>query len=668
MKCVSSVAYSYLINGAAQGRVVPTRGIRQGDPLSPYLFILCTEVLSGLCKKAQSQGEVVGIKVSRNSPAINHLLFADDTMFFHRTDSRSCTALLSILKKYEGASGQCINLEKSSITFGAKTLGEDKRRIRELFHIENEGGIGKYLGLPEHFGRKKRNIFAALVDRMRQKAQSWTSRFLSGAGKMVLLKAVLAAMPTYSMSCFKLPLSLVKQLQSVLTRFLWDLSPEIKKMCWVSCSNLPKPKNAGGLGFREIAQFNDATLAKISWRILKDPNSLLARIVIGKYCMRTPFLEEVSIWTEPWLSTSEPISPIGPPTNENQFWSVSKLIDPTSKDWNVAAIQETLPQYEEDIRKLIPSSFQLEDERVWLPNANGIYSTRSGYAIAKLFNGNVKDKEFDWKKCVWQVETSPKIKHFLWKSNCKALPVGSLLEACGLSVSPVCRRCGAQETGLHILLQCPFAVKEAPPLYLWVLWGLWTNRNKLLFEDKSFSEECSVLKAIQDARAWKAAQTYVEKPSLPHYVVPYGSLPTANSYTWSSFSDAAWDSSTGNCGMGWQLRDSLDVCAETSSSHRRFVPSALMAEALAVKAALTAAISSHVSSLRVYSDSKSLILLLKSQGQDVSLKGVLHDIKILARSFESISFCFIPRLANSVADSIAKTALYSLHFSVLVTE
>ncbi|CAG7880146.1 unnamed protein product, partial [Brassica rapa] len=94
----------------------------------------------------------------------------------------------------------------------------------------------------------------------------------------------------------------------------------------------------------------------------------------------------------------------------------------------------------------------------------------------------------------------------------------------------------------------------------------------------------------------------------------------------------------------------------------------LVAEALAVKAAVTAALSSHVSSLRVYSDSKSLILLLKSQGQDVSLKGVLHDIKILARSFESISFCFVPRLANSVADSIAKTALYSLHSSVLVTE
>ena len=89
-----------------------------------------------------------------------------------------------------------------------------------------------------------------------------------------------------------------------------------------------------------------------------------------------------------------------------------------------------------------------------------------------------------------------------------------------------------------------------------------------------------------------------------------------------------------------------------------------MAEALAVKAALTAATSSQVCSIRVYSDSKSLIKLLNSQDCDVSLKGVLHDINCLAHSFESISFCFIPRLANCVADSIAKTALYDLQSSV----
>lgn len=282
MACVTSVSYAYLINGAAQGRVTPTRGIRQGDPLSPYLFIFCTEVLSGLCKKAQLHGDVIGVKVSRNSPAINHLLFADDTMFFSRTDHKSCATLISILKRYGEASGQCINLDKSSITFSAKTPGDAKRRVRNQFQILNEGGVGKYLGLPENFGRRKRDIFAALVDRIQQRSHSWTTRFLSGAGKLILLKSVLAAMPTYSMSCFKLPMSLCKQIQSILTRFWWDASPGVKKMCWVSWEKLAKPKNAGGLGFREIVQFNDAMLAKLSWRILKEPTSLLARILLGK--------------------------------------------------------------------------------------------------------------------------------------------------------------------------------------------------------------------------------------------------------------------------------------------------------------------------------------------------------------------------------------------------
>lgn len=121
MECFSSVSYSYLVNGSALGRVKQSRGIRQGDPLSPYLFILCSEVLSELCSKAQDQGSLQGIKVARNSPSLNHLLFADDTMFFCKSDSASCRELMNILEKYEVASGQSINLLKSAVTFSAKT-------------------------------------------------------------------------------------------------------------------------------------------------------------------------------------------------------------------------------------------------------------------------------------------------------------------------------------------------------------------------------------------------------------------------------------------------------------------------------------------------------------------------------------------------------------------
>ena len=117
MECVSSVSYTFPINGAPQGGVSPSRGLRQGDPLSPYLFILCTEVLSGLCNQAQESGTLAGIKVARGSPAINHLLFADDTMFFCRLDRDSCAVLTFILNRYEVASSQCINRSKSAITF-----------------------------------------------------------------------------------------------------------------------------------------------------------------------------------------------------------------------------------------------------------------------------------------------------------------------------------------------------------------------------------------------------------------------------------------------------------------------------------------------------------------------------------------------------------------------
>lgn len=147
MECVTTVSYSFLINGAPQGRVVPARGLRQGDPLSPYLFILCTEVLSGLCKNSQENGRLQGLQVAKKSHFINHLLFADDTMFFCKANARNCKTLRGILRRYESSSGQCINLSKSTITYSSRTPSDIKDRVKRALGIEQEGGMGKYLGL-----------------------------------------------------------------------------------------------------------------------------------------------------------------------------------------------------------------------------------------------------------------------------------------------------------------------------------------------------------------------------------------------------------------------------------------------------------------------------------------------------------------------------------------
>lgn len=117
-----------------------------------------------------------------------------------------------------------------------------KERVKGALSIQNEGGVGKYLGLPEHFGRRKKDLFTGIVNKIRQKAIGWSSRLLSTAGKMTLLKTVLSALPNHSMSCFKLPLSLCKRIKSALTRFWWDAKTDQRKMSWVAWSTLVKSK------------------------------------------------------------------------------------------------------------------------------------------------------------------------------------------------------------------------------------------------------------------------------------------------------------------------------------------------------------------------------------------------------------------------------------------
>lgn len=195
MQCIKTVSYTYLINGEAKGLVIPERGIRQGDPLSPYIIIFCIEVLSGLCHQAEHNGTLRGIRVAQQSPRVNHLLFADDTLFFCRTNAQSVATLQNILLLYEQASGQRINQAKSAITFSNKASQTLKARVKDTLDIHNEGGTGKYLGLPEHINRRKRDTFTGIVDKIRQRAISWSSRKLSSAGKLTLLCSLCNAQP-----------------------------------------------------------------------------------------------------------------------------------------------------------------------------------------------------------------------------------------------------------------------------------------------------------------------------------------------------------------------------------------------------------------------------------------------------------------------------------------
>ena len=130
MKCITSISYQVLINGEEKGNIIPSRGLRQSDPLSPFLFILCTEVLISHIKNTEATTTLTDIKIARECPPISHLLFADDSLFFCRADVPQCDELMQIINVYGKASGQQVNKSKSSVMFGSQVVTFSKLDLK----------------------------------------------------------------------------------------------------------------------------------------------------------------------------------------------------------------------------------------------------------------------------------------------------------------------------------------------------------------------------------------------------------------------------------------------------------------------------------------------------------------------------------------------------------
>ena len=194
---------------------------RQGDPLSPYLFILCIEALIANIWKKEEEKLLTGLKIARGSPAISHLLFADDSLFFCKPNRQECEVNLQILKDYERTSGQQINFLKSSLQFRHKVPDSVQLEVQQVLGIATIGGMGTYLGISESLGGSKTQVFGFLNEKVNNKVNNRTLRFITKGGKEVLIKAIASPMPTHVMSCFSLPKTLTKKLMSTVAHFWW---------------------------------------------------------------------------------------------------------------------------------------------------------------------------------------------------------------------------------------------------------------------------------------------------------------------------------------------------------------------------------------------------------------------------------------------------------------
>ncbi|XP_073121019.1 uncharacterized protein [Henckelia pumila] len=416
MLCITSVKYKVINNGYEIGPIIPQRGLRQGDPLSPYLFLICAEGLTSILQ----------IAVQRTS-------------------------------------GQKVNFDKSSISSSANVSNELKNTLCEVLGVNYTTNHGKYLGLPSLIGRNKREVFDFIKEKAWGRMNGWRNKFLSRARKEILLKAVVQAIPSYVMSVFSLPINLCDELERMMNSFWWVKSGQNERgLRWKCWTKLYWRKEDGRLGFRKLHDFNTALLAKQGWKLLSKPCALASQVLKARYFPQCNFLhaeighnpsyvwrsiwstqgllrqgaririgsgKQTCIWKDPWLpdKINPFISSGGHPDLINL--TVGSLRVAENGAWDLDIVRDLFSERDQQLIISLPLSHHERDDKwMWEEEKLGEYSVKSGYKTlmnADWWNHLANNCELNkiglaatilW--CVWKNKND-----VVWNGRCKLATV-----------------------------------------------------------------------------------------------------------------------------------------------------------------------------------------------------------------------------------------------------
>ena len=247
---ISTVSMNILWNGDRIGDFEPRRAIRQGDPMSPYLFVICMERLSHLIHEAVSEGFWKPISISRGGPQITHLCFADDFFIFAEASLDQVEVISNCLELFCSNSGQKVSKEKTKIYFSQNVGHVRANEIASTFGFTLTNDLGKYLGAPLHHGAVNSGSFSFVTDKLLQRLSSWKSSSLSLAGRLTLCKSIISAVPSYPMQTSYLPTKVCDSIDKICRSFLWRESTGKRKLHLVLWNQVCQDKQLGGLGLR----------------------------------------------------------------------------------------------------------------------------------------------------------------------------------------------------------------------------------------------------------------------------------------------------------------------------------------------------------------------------------------------------------------------------------
>ncbi|KAL9686221.1 hypothetical protein QQ045_023676 [Rhodiola kirilowii] len=463
---ISNCWYSICWDGNMYGHFKSNRGVRQGDPLSPSLFILAMEFFSKSLNSAVSMGKIRPYRTKGCRPQIHHLLYADDLLIFTNGHKNSVANLLEVVNNFCKLSGQLLNPEKSMIYFADNIPSERRKNILDLTKFSEGIFPVDYLGAPLFPGRAKLSYFKHLEEVVKTKIASWAKNFLNMAGRATLISTVLGSMTVHTLSILPVPKLVLQGIERLMRNFLWDRG-SASRHHWVSWEKICRPKEEGGLGIRRLEDVKKCLLTKLAWRFLQN-QTIWAKFARKKY-LHTSYSS--AIWTA--------IKPYVIKLKEESRWNIGRgdillshfcewgdiKLPKVASSWT---IKEVITQGEirtscnsflsAEICTLI-DSIQLNDTPdtlKWKYTEDGNFSNKVCYD--KIRDHWPKEKLF---KHTWRSWIPPKISIFLWRLWHQALPTDDNLAKVGISGASKCWFCSKpkSETVEHLFILGEYAAQ-----------------------------------------------------------------------------------------------------------------------------------------------------------------------------------------------------------------
>ncbi|KAK9943242.1 hypothetical protein M0R45_008856 [Rubus argutus] len=261
-----SAYLSVNVNAQSYGYFTCSRGVRQGDPLSPLLFCLAEEVLSRGLSLLVNNSKLKRIAALRTTSPPTHVLFADDVMVFIQGNARYLRVLMRFMEEYACNSSQEVNKDKSFLFLGKFTVPW-QHNIQSILGIKVGTLPFTYLGVPIFRGRPKSVYFLTIIDNVRSKLSAWKGLQLSQAGRLQLIASVIQSHLIYSFQVYAWPKSSIQKMQRWVRNFFWNGDQFKNGSALISWFNCCAPKDQGGLGLKNLAALNSALLLKRSWEV-----------------------------------------------------------------------------------------------------------------------------------------------------------------------------------------------------------------------------------------------------------------------------------------------------------------------------------------------------------------------------------------------------------------